>query len=174
MTRAARDRWAAGSCTGHLHQVGRGLSPQRYRTYAAHKRGGVLRPRLRCSDLRCGYLDLDLLGPGSTTDLRNRHGDTPAEGATTGKALVRAVARGRGVFPGGVRQCSVKRCEPRIRPFRGTRKEREETAVGQFEDQRSLIHFSTSASTICTASASVFARRKPNDNGLTESSRLDR
>ena len=58
-------------------------------------------------------------------------------------------------------------------PFPRYSKGREETAEGQFEDQRSLIHFSTSASTICTASASVFARRKPNDNGLRHSARLD-
>ena len=56
-------------------------------------------------------------------------------------------------------------------PFLRHKQGREETAKGQFEDQRSLIHFSTSASIICTASASVLARRKPNDNGLTESSR---
>jgi len=47
-------------------------------------------------------------------------------------------------------------------------------AVGQVENRPWLIHISTSASTICTASASVFARRKPNDNGLTNSARLDR
>jgi len=53
---------------------------------------------------------------------RNRDDGTPAESATTGKALVRAVARGRGGFPGEVRQCSRKRGEPRIRSFRGTSK----------------------------------------------------
>ena len=37
---------------------------------------------------------------------------------------MRAVARGRGGFPGGVRQCSGKRYERRIRPFRGARKGR--------------------------------------------------
>src|SRR5712691_5990564 len=38
------------------------------------------------------------------------------------KALVRAVARGRGGFPGEVRQCSGKRSGQSIRPLRGTRK----------------------------------------------------
>src|SRR5713101_1939178 len=38
------------------------------------------------------------------------------------KALVRAVARGRGGFPGGVRQCSGKRSGQSIRPRRGTSK----------------------------------------------------
>jgi hypothetical protein len=38
------------------------------------------------------------------------------------KALVRAVARGRGGFPGEVRQCSGKRSGQSIRPLRGTSK----------------------------------------------------
>jgi hypothetical protein len=37
---------------------------------------------------------------------------------------VRAVARGRGGFPGGVRQCSGKRYDRSIRPFLGARKGR--------------------------------------------------
>ena len=75
---------------------------------------------------------------------------------------------GRG-FPGGVRQCSGKRYEhtPFPRYKQGTRG----NGRGQFEDQRSLIHFSTSASTICTASASVFARCKRNDNGRWRTAR---
>ena len=39
------------------------------------------------------------------------------------KTLVRAVARGRGPFPGGVRQCSGKRYEGSIRPYRSTSKD---------------------------------------------------
>jgi hypothetical protein len=35
---------------------------------------------------------------------------------------VRAVARGRGEFPGEVRQCSGKRSQRSIRPLRGTSK----------------------------------------------------
>jgi hypothetical protein len=61
------------------------------------------------------------------------HGDTLGESATTGKALVRAVAQGRGEFPGGVRQCSGKRYDVSIRPFRGTSKAHEETRGLQFE-----------------------------------------
>src|SRR5216683_3098282 len=38
------------------------------------------------------------------------------------KALVRAVARGRGGFPGEVRKCSGKRSGQSIRPLRGTSK----------------------------------------------------
>ena len=36
---------------------------------------------------------------------------------------------GRGGFPGGVRQCSGKRCTQSIRPFRGASKRREEIEV---------------------------------------------
>ena len=63
----------------------------------------------------------------STADLTDWDGHTAAESATTGKALVRAVAQGRGGFPGGVRQCSGKQRERSIRPFRCTSKGREES-----------------------------------------------
>ena len=63
----------------------------------------------------------------STADLKNRHGDTPAESATTGKALVRAVAQGRGEgSPAGYG--SAQESDTSIRRFRGTSKGREETA----------------------------------------------
>ena len=42
---------------------------------------------------------------------------TDAGSTTTGKALVRAVAQGRGGFPGRVRQCSGKQRRASIRPF---------------------------------------------------------
>ena len=46
---------------------------------------------------------------------------------------MRAVYSGRGGFPGGVRQCSGKRCTPTLRSFRGTSKGRDETAMVKFE-----------------------------------------
>ena len=45
--------------------------------------------------------------------------------------------------------------------------------VHQFANRRWRIHASTSASTSCTASVSVFPRRKPNANGLADSARLE-
>ena len=88
MTCAARDRWAARSCTGHLHQVVRGL----FTSKPSNRRR---------ASMEAGFLDPASLGATPPSISRTGDGHTATESATPGKALVRAVARGREDSPAG-------------------------------------------------------------------------